>query len=226
MEVLPVTSYHGRCMRVPDMRTDSQVPTSPCDYALALHGRTMPRQFARPMSDDLDLDRRSFAVNAALGLAAAHCGMLLPPLRPLPPAPLSLPVAGESASLGKATTWINPPPLSEAALRGKVVLVDVWTYTCINWLRTLPYVRAWAVRYKEQGLVVIGVHTPEFSFEEGLDNVRRAAKQMGVTYPVAIDNDRAIWRGFANHYWPALYFIDAAGRVRDRHFGEGNYEES
>jgi thioredoxin family protein len=101
-----------------------------------------------------------------------------------------------------------------------------WTYTCINWLRTVPYVRAWAARYKEQGLVVIGVHTPEFSFEADVDNVRRAAQERGVTYPIAIDNDRAIWHGFGNHYWPALYFVDATGRVRDHHFGEGDYEES
>jgi len=106
------------------------------------------------------------------------------------------------------------------------VLVDFWTYTCINWLRTVPYVRAWADRYKEQGLVVIGVHTPEFTFEEDVDNVRRSAKERGVTYPIAIDNDRAIWSGFGNHYWPALFFVDRAGRVRDHHFGEGNYEES
>ena len=104
------------------------------------------------------------------------------------------------------------------------MLVDFWTYTCINWLRTLPYVRAWAARYKDQGLVVIGVHTPEFSFEEDVDNVRGSRTERGVTYPIAIDNDRAIWRGFGNHYWPALYFIDAAGRVRDHHFGEGSYE--
>ena len=106
------------------------------------------------------------------------------------------------------------------------MLVDFCTYTCINWLRTLPYVRAWAARYKEHGLVVIGVHTPEFTFEEDIANVRMAVKERGITYPIAIDNDRAIWRGFANHYWPALYFIDRSGQVRDRHFGEGNYEES
>ena len=117
-------------------------------------------------------------------------------------------------------------PLTAADLQGKVVLVDFWTYTCINWLRTVPYVRAWAARYKEQGLVVIGVHTPEFSFEEDVDNVRKAAQERGITYPIAIDNNRAIWSGFGNHYWPALYFIDATGRVRDHHFGEGNYEES
>ena len=134
--------------------------------------------------------------------------------------------ASDLASLGGATAWLNSPPLTAADLQGKVVLVDFWTYTCINWLRTLPYVRAWAARYKEQGLVVIGVHTPEFSFEEDVDNVRKAAQERGVTYPIAIDNNRAIWSGFGNHYWPALYFIDATGRVRDHHFGEGNYEES
>jgi thiol-disulfide isomerase/thioredoxin len=134
--------------------------------------------------------------------------------------------ASDLASLRGATGWLNSRPLTAAALQGKVVLIDFWTYTCINWLRTVPYVRAWAARYKEQGLVVIGVHTPEFSFEEDIDNVRKAAQERGVTYPIAIDSNRAIWSGFGNHYWPALYFIDATGRVRDHHFGEGNYEES
>jgi thiol-disulfide isomerase/thioredoxin len=130
------------------------------------------------------------------------------------------------ASLGRATAWLNTPPLAAADLRGKVVLVHFSTYTCINWLRTVPYVRAWAGRYKKQGLVVIGVHTPEFTFEEDVNNVRRASQDRGITYPFAVDNDRAIWRGFGNHYWPALYFIDATGDVRDHHFGEGNYEQS
>jgi thiol-disulfide isomerase/thioredoxin len=111
-------------------------------------------------------------------------------------------------------------------LRGKVVAVDVWTYTCINWLRTLPYVRAWAEKYKKDGLVVIGVHSPEFSFEHDPDNVRHAVKAMRIDYPVAIDNDFEIWRGFDNHYWPALYLVDGKGRVRYRHFGEGEYEQS
>jgi len=134
--------------------------------------------------------------------------------------------AGDLASFGRATAWLNSPPLTAADLRGKVVLVQFGTYTCINWLRTLPYVRAWATRYKERGLVLIGVHTPEFAFEEDVDNVRRAMKERGITFPIAIDNYRAIWNGFGNHYWPALYFIDASGRVRDHHFGEGHYEES
>jgi thiol-disulfide isomerase/thioredoxin len=129
-------------------------------------------------------------------------------------------------SLGSATGWLNSQPLTAAALRGKVVLIDFWTYTCINWLRSLPYVRAWAEKYKDQGLVVIGVHAPEFAFERNIDNVRRAAKAMRVDYPIAIDNDYAIWRAFENEYWPALYVVDAQGRVRHHHFGEGDYERS
>ena len=132
----------------------------------------------------------------------------------------------ELASLERATEWLNSPPLTASALRGKVVLIDFWTYTCINWLRTLPYVRAWAEKYKDQGLVVIGVHTPEFAFEKNIDNVRWAAKEMGVGYPIAVDNDYVIWRAFKNQYWPALYFIDAQGRVRHHQFGEGAYEQS
>jgi thiol-disulfide isomerase/thioredoxin len=133
---------------------------------------------------------------------------------------------GELPSLGRATAWLNSPPLTAAGLQGKVVLVDFCTYTCINWLRTLPYIRAWAAKYKDQGLVLIGVHTPEFAFEHDLDNVRRALKDMNVDYPIAIDNDYAIWHAFSNEYWPALYFIDAKRRIRHRHFGEGEYEQS
>jgi thiol-disulfide isomerase/thioredoxin len=136
------------------------------------------------------------------------------------------PVEDELASLGSATEWINSPPLTAAGLRGKVVLIDFWTYTCINWLRQLPYVRAWAEKYKDQGLVVIGVHTPEFAFEKNLENVRRETKNIGVAYPVAVDNDYVIWRAFNNNYWPALYFVDAEGRVRHHKFGEGDYEQS
>ena len=132
----------------------------------------------------------------------------------------------ELASLERADEWLNSPPLTPAALRGKVVLIDFWTYTCINWRRTLPYVRAWAEKYKDQGLVVVGVHAPEFSFEKNLSNVRWAVKDLGIDYPVAVDNDHAIWRAFRNQYWPALYFIDAQGRVRHHHFGEGEYEQS
>ena len=142
------------------------------------------------------------------------------------PKPARLPIEGELPSLDGATAWLNSPRLTPAGLRGKVVLIDVWTYTCINWLRTLPYVRAWSEKYKDHGLVVIGVHTPEFGFEHNLDNVRRAAKDMGVTYPIAVDNDYAIWRALNNQYWPALYFVDAEGRIRHHKFGEGDYEQS
>src|SRR3954453_10527500 len=177
--------------------------------------------FAQPRHD-----RRRFLGIAALSLAGAWIGTRDSVIHMIKVKPFRLSSASDLASLGGATTWLNSPPLTAADLQGKVVLVDFWTDTCINWLRTLPYVRAWATRYSKQGLVVIGVHTPEFSFEEDVDNVRKAARERGVTYPVAIDNDRAIWSGFGNHYWPALYFIDAAGHVRDHHFGEGNYEES
>jgi thiol-disulfide isomerase/thioredoxin len=142
------------------------------------------------------------------------------------PAEVHLPMEGELPSLGGATAWLNAPPLTATSLRGHVVLVDFWTYTCINWLRTLPYVRAWAEKYREHGVVTIGVHSPEFSFEHDLENVRRAARDMRVDYPIAIDNDFAIWRAFTNHYWPALYLVDAQGHLRYHHFGEGAYELS
>ncbi|MFL5804609.1 MAG: thioredoxin family protein [Roseiflexaceae bacterium] len=142
------------------------------------------------------------------------------------PAAVQLSIEGELPSLGSATEWLNSQPLTAAGLRGKVVLIDFWTYTCINWLRSLPYVRAWAEKYKDQGLVVIGVHTPEFAFEKDVDNVRRAAKDMRVDYPIAIDSDYAIWTAFDNHYWPALYFVDAQGHIRHHQFGEGQYEQS
>jgi thiol-disulfide isomerase/thioredoxin len=134
--------------------------------------------------------------------------------------------AGGLASLGSATGWLNSPPLTAAGLRGTVVLIDFWTYSCINWLRSVPYVRAWAEKYKDQGLVVIGVHTPEFAFEKNDDSVRQAAKDMMVDYPIAIDTDYAIWQAFKNEYWPALYFVDAQGQIRHHQFGEGEYEQS
>ena len=124
-----------------------------------------------------------------------------------------------------ATGWLNSPPLTDSALRGKVVLVDFWTYTCINWLRTLACLRAWAEKYDDLGLVVVGVHTPEFPFEADVENVRRAARDLAVTYPIALDPDYAVWQAFANHYWPAAYFADAEGRIRHHQFGEGGYEE-
>jgi thiol-disulfide isomerase/thioredoxin len=136
------------------------------------------------------------------------------------------PIEGELRSLGGATAWLNSPPLTAADLRGKVVAIHVWTYTCINWMRALPYVRVWAEKYKDQGLVVIGVHAPEFGFEKDFDNVRQAAKALRVDYAIAVDNDFAIWGAFNNAYWPALYLVDAKGKVRYHHFGEGEYEES
>jgi thiol-disulfide isomerase/thioredoxin len=129
-------------------------------------------------------------------------------------------------SLGGATEWLGSEPLGPAELRGHVVLVNFWTWTCINWLRQEPYVRAWSQAYRDDGLVVIGVHTPEFSFEHEIDGVRRATKEREIDYPVVVDNDYAIWSAFANHYWPALYFVDAEGVIRDQHFGEGRYEQS
>ncbi|MBD9447766.1 MULTISPECIES: cytochrome c biogenesis protein DipZ [unclassified Rhizobium] len=137
-----------------------------------------------------------------------------------------LPVLGRFVSLDGAVEWLNSKPLTAEELRGKVVLVDFWTYSCINCIRTIPYVRAWAEKYRDQGLVVIGVHSPEFAFEKRVDNVRQAIDKFQIGYPVAIDNDFKIWRSFANNYWPAHYFIDAKGQIRHTQFGEGDYEQS
>ncbi len=133
---------------------------------------------------------------------------------------------GPLSAIDSAPVWVNSEPLTAAALRGRVVLVDFWTYSCVNWLRTLPYVRAWHERYRDRGLVVVGVHAPEFGFEHDLANVRRAVDDLDVAYPVVIDNDFAIWRSFDNHYWPAVYLVDGDGRVRFRHFGEEAYEDT
>jgi thiol-disulfide isomerase/thioredoxin len=130
----------------------------------------------------------------------------------------------EIPSFAGATSWLNSPPLTPDGLRGKVVLVDFWTFTCTNWLRTLPYVRGWAARYENHGLVVVGVHTPEFSIEKDLGEVRRSAMDFGIGYAVAVDNDHAVWRALENDYWPALYLFDARGNLRHRQFGEGGYE--
>ncbi len=137
-----------------------------------------------------------------------------------------LPDEGGFPSLDGAVAWINSPPLTPQSLRGKVVLVDFWTYSCINCLRSLPYVRAWAQKYKDHGLVVVGVHTPEFAFEKSLDNVRSAVRRLDILYPVAVDSNYTIWEAFANNYWPADYFIDATGRIRGHEFGEGDYDTS
>ncbi len=193
------------------------------------------------MSEEINHHRRRFFGTSAMTIAAiagasvaaskswlAFIGAPIEALagdksvvQQMTPAAVRLPIEGELPSLGSATEWLNSPPLTAAGLRG-----NFWTYTCINWLRSLPYVRAWAEKYKDQGLVVIGVHAPEFAFEKNVDNVRRAAKDMRVDYPIAIDNDYAIWRAFKNQYWPALYFVDAQGHIRHHQFGEGEYAQS
>jgi thiol-disulfide isomerase/thioredoxin len=135
----------------------------------------------------------------------------------------TLPVEGRLARFDGATGWLNSEPLTPEGLRGRVVLVDFWTYTCVNWLRTLPYVRAWAAKYADAGLTVVGVHTPEFGFEQDVDNVTAQSRNLGVDYPVAIDSDYGVWGAFSNHYWPAIYLADVDGRLRYHHFGEGEY---
>jgi thiol-disulfide isomerase/thioredoxin len=139
---------------------------------------------------------------------------------------LALPVEGPLAAFAGTTGWLNSEPLTPEGLRGRVVLVDFWTYTCVNWLRTLPYVRAWAAKYRDDGLTVIGVHTPEFGFERDIENIVAQSRTFGVDYPVAVDSEYAVWRAFANHYWPAVYIADAEGRIRHHHFGEGEYPQT
>ena len=134
-----------------------------------------------------------------------------------------LPVEGRLASFDRATSWLASEPLTPEGLRGRVVLVDFWTYTCVNWLRTLPYLRAWAEKYEDAGLTIVGVHTPEFGFERDLRNVVAQSSNLGVHYPIAVDSDYGVWNEFANHYWPAVYLADADGKLRYHHFGEGEY---
>jgi thiol-disulfide isomerase/thioredoxin len=170
--------------------------------------------------------RRQFVGAGAIALAAAGLGIGWAKTRSSVPGGVALGSEGNLPSLDGATAWLNSTPLTPSDLSGKVVLVQFWTYTCVNWLRTLPYIRAWATKYRDNGLAVIGVHTPEFSFEHNIDNVQHAAQTMRVDYPIAVDNDYAIWNAFSNQYWPALYLADASGRIRQHHFGEGAYEES
>jgi len=182
------------------------------------------------VAEKLDHDRRRFLGRAAMTMAAVPFDIFgaPSPLRGFGGTGTAEAQSRESrefAAIGRATEWLNSPRPTAASLAGKVVLVDFWTYTCINWLRTLPYVRAWSQKYEDK-LVVLGVHTPEFPFERSVANVRRAVQQMKIEYPVVIDSDYAIWRAFSNHYWPALYFIDARGKIRDHRFGEGDYEGS
>jgi len=171
-------------------------------------------------------------LGAWLACFAASCAKIdalsnSPPSNSSPvPARSGLPIEGELPSFDSASSWLNSPALTEASLHGKVVLVQFWTYSCINWRRTLPYVRAWSKRYASAGLVTVGVHTPEFEFEQELANVRRAVRDADIGFPIAVDSQRAIWNAFGNEYWPALYFVDAQGRIRHRLFGEGEYERS
>jgi thiol-disulfide isomerase/thioredoxin len=167
------------------------------------------------MSENITFSRRHFLRAAAVTISANYLGALA-----------SARTRTELSSLAYATTWLNSQPLTNLELQKKIVLVEFWTYSCINWRRQLPYVRAWAAKYKDHGLVVIGVHSPEFSFEKNIDNIRWAVKDMSVDYPIAVDNDHLIWRGFNNEYWPALYFVDATGKIRHQQFGEGEYEQS
>ena len=170
------------------------------------------------VDERINRGRRRLLKTAAMTIAGA-------PLAAIAGTQASAGDTRELAAIGRATQWINSPPLTAASLQGKVVLVQFGTYTCINWLRTLPYMRAWEQKYRE-ALVVIGVHTPEFEFEHDLDNVRRAMQQMRVDFPIVIDNDYSIWRAFRNRYWPALYLLDRGGRIRHQHFGEGEYQQS
>jgi len=170
------------------------------------------------LAETLDHNRRRFLSTAALTMAGVPFGTFAT-------AGAQSRDSREFAAIGRATEGLNSSRLTAASLAGKVVLVDFWTYTCINWLRTLPYVRAWSQKYRDR-LVVLGVHTPEFPFEHSVANVRRAVQQMKIDYPVVIDSNYAIWRAFGNQYWPALYFIDARGKIRDHRFGEGDYDDS
>jgi thiol-disulfide isomerase/thioredoxin len=178
------------------------------------------------MSSEPTFGRRRFLGTTMMALAAGRLGILGSAAAQTSCAALASSGEGELPPFDGATGWLNSPPLTAAALRGKVVLVQFWTYTCINWLRTEPYVRAWAERYRNHGLVVVGVHSPEFTFEMEHANVEPAAKALRVDYPIAIDSNHAIWRAFNNAYWPALYLADAKGTIRYHHFGEGSYDES
>jgi thiol-disulfide isomerase/thioredoxin len=167
------------------------------------------------MLEKIQVSRRHFVETAAMTAAAGYFATIA-----------SAKPRTELSSLDRATAWLNSQPLTDNELQGKVVLIEFWTYSCINWRRQLPYVRAWYEKYRAEGLVVIGVHSPEFSFEKNIDNIRWAVSDMRVDYPIAVDSDHLIWRGFSNEYWPALYFADAKGKIRHRQFGEGEYEQS
>jgi thiol-disulfide isomerase/thioredoxin len=178
-----------------------------------------------PMVPKLTHTRRRLLGSAAMTMSdpSSVRGLIRSLAHRLAGEPLALPVAGHLPSFAGATGWRNSEPLTPEGLRGRVVLVDFWTYTCVNWLRTLPYVRAWAAKYADSGLTVIGVHTPEFGFERDVANIIAQASAMNVTYPIAVDSDYGVWHAFDNHYWPAVYLADAEGRIRFHHVGEGEY---
>jgi thiol-disulfide isomerase/thioredoxin len=177
------------------------------------------------MQVEIGSNRRRFLGDAVKCFIGVHLGMA-GCAKAQSTAALKLPVEGDLPSLEGATTWLNSRPLTARSLRGSIVLVNFWTFSCINSIRVLPYLRAWAAKYKNKGLVVIGVQAPEFEFEKSIDNVRWAVKDRMIDYPIAIDNDLAIWHAFGNDYWPALYFVDARGHIRHHQFGEGDYEQS
>jgi thiol-disulfide isomerase/thioredoxin len=186
------------------------------------------------MAEDVERPRRlllgSVATLSVVLLAAGGNPLTHLFSKPKPGGPMAsdagpMPMHSQIPSLAGATGWLNSPPLTPDGLQGKVVVIDFWTYTCINWRRTLPYLKAWAERYGKSGLVLVGVHTPEFPFEHDVENIRQQAKEIGVDYPSAIDSNYAVWRAFHNQYWPALYVFDAQGRLRHHQFGEGGYAE-
>ncbi|WP_025596689.1 cytochrome c biogenesis protein DipZ [Burkholderia sp. WSM2230] len=214
-------SPHGAAQRAESQRADPERADSQrADLQRANSQRTDSQRV-----DPQRIEPRPRTANPLLKVSARaeHPGVA----KPIPiAAPLSLPVEGALPSLSGAVDWLNSPPLKTSDLRGKVVIVNFWTYSCINCLRTLPYLKAWSSRYRDQGLVVIGVHAPEFAFEHNIANVKRAAADLHIDYPVAVDNNLAVWRAFDNQYWPAFYIVDAHGDIRYHHFGEGGYDKS
>ncbi|MGC9958251.1 cytochrome c biogenesis protein DipZ [Roseiarcus sp.] len=216
-----VTPGGGAMMSAnPSMAMSANAPT------MAMNGTPAGKKDAEPQSSVVSAGGGAMMSANAPTMAMNANPAAMMKAAPAAAAAENLPVEGMLPPLSGAVQWLNSPPLTAESLKGKVVLVDFWTYSCINCLRSIPYVRAWAEKYKDQGLVVIGVHAPEFPFEKNIDNVKSAVARLKIDYPVAIDNDYAIWRAFNNEYWPADYFIDAEGRIRHHYFGEGDYAES
>ena len=188
--------------------------------------RSKPLPTQQRIPADVDHNRRRFLGTSTMAMVAAQLGLIGCANAQSSKGAIRLASEGSMPSLAGATEWLNSPPLTPANLRGKVVLINFWTFSCINSLRQLPYLRAWAAKYKDQGLVVVGVQAPEFEFEKSLDDVLWARKTMRLDYPIAIDNDHVIWRAFNNNAWPALYFVDATGHIRHHQLGEGNYDRA